>query len=359
LFASTTAYAAPVPFSVVVTGNTQRVWGHLVSSSYFSTLGVRPALGRYFDPNETSDGGVPLVVVSHRFWLERLGGEASVIGKPLRVGGRRLTVIGVAPPDFLGASPLLFPLDIWMTVSAGRGVAPELGDNTLERRDVKMFFVVGRLKQGISWSRAEAEIEATAEQFERDRLDIDKNASRRHAIRLTQGGKLFPIRKQDLPFFTSFFTIVAGLVMLIACSNVANMLLARAARRRREIAIRLAMGASRWRLIRQLLTESVVLAMAAGVVGFLGARWLMSLASQVQMPFPMPDAQVLLLTIALTLCTGILFGLAPAIEAAKTDVAPALKEGTNLLFRKHRRFSLRNLLIVWQVAGSLHTVIRT
>jgi macrolide transport system ATP-binding/permease protein len=153
---------------------------------------------------------------------------------------------------------------------------------------------------------------------------------------------------------------MAGLVMLIACSNVANVMLARATVRRREIAVRLAVGASRARLIRQLLTESMVLALAAGVVGFLASRWVMALGSQVKMPFPMPiefdfrpDGHVLLLTLTLSLCTGLVFGLAPALQATKTDLAHALKEGGNLLFGGRHRFSLRNGLIVWQVAGSL------
>jgi predicted permease len=360
LFVSTMAYAAPVPFAVDVGGNTHRAWGHLVNSSYFSTLGVRPALGTYFDPSEQRNDRAPTVVVSHRFWQDRLGGDPLMIGKNLRVDGRPFTILGVAQADFLGASPLLFPADIWMPVTAGRSVAPELADNALERRDISMFFVVGRLKSGISTPRAEAELDATAERFEQDRVDFDKNTQKHRRILLAEGGKLFPLRKQDLPFFTSFFTIMAALVMLIACSNVANMMLARAARRRREIAIRLAMGASRGRLIRQLLTESMVLAIAAGVVGFVASLWLMTLASQVQMPFPMPvaydlrpDAHVLVLTVVLSLCTGLLFGLAPALQATRADLVSALKDGGNLFFRTHRRVSLRNLLIVWQVAGSL------
>jgi predicted permease len=360
LFASTMAYAAPVPFAVEIAGNTQRIWGHLVSPSYFATLGVRPTLGRYFGPGEEQNSRMPAIVVSHRFWQDRLGGDPSIVGKSLRLDGRPFTILGVAQADFLGASPLLFPADIWMPVSAGRGVVPELADNALERRDVTMFFVVGRLKSGISTSRAEVELDAIAQQFERDRVDVDRDSQKHRRILLAEGGKLFPLRKQDLPFFTSFFTIVAALVMLIACSNVANMMLARASRRRREIAIRLAMGASRGRLVRQLLTESIVVAAAAGVVGFFASLWLMTLASQVQMPFPMPvaydfrpDAHVLVLTFVLSLCTALLFGLAPALQATRTDLAPALKEGANLFFPTHRRFSLRNLLIVWQVAGSL------
>jgi predicted permease len=359
LFAASMAYAAPVPFGVGLGNKTERYWGHLASASYFSALGVQPELGTFFGAAQERDGQAPVIVVSHRFWRDRLGADQLAIGKTVRINGQACTVSGVAPDGFLGASPLLFPADVWMTAAAGRGIAPELADNALERRDAAMFFVVGRLKPGIALPRAEAELDAVAQQFERDRMDVDNKHEHRR-VSLVEGGKLFPLRKQDLPFFTSFFTIVAALVTLIACSNVANMMFARAARRRREIAVRLAMGASRGRLIRQLLTESMLLALVAGAVGFLASVWLMTLSSQVEMPFPMPvaydlrpDGRVLALTFVLTVCTGLLFGLAPALQATNTDVAPALKEGANLFFRKHRQFSLRNLLIVWQVAGSL------
>jgi macrolide transport system ATP-binding/permease protein len=359
LFSSSMAYAAPVPFAVSLGGNTERTWGHLVTSSYFSTLGVRPALGSFFHPSQDVQGHAPIIVVSHRFWRDRLGGDPSVIGKTLRINGRPTTVIGVAPDEFLGASPLLFAADLWMPVSVGGGIAPELSDNALERQDVPMFFVVGRVRAGVTIPRAEAELDAVAQQFDRDRIDVDSTRKGRRVL-LVEGGKLLPLRKQDLPFFTSFLAIMAAMITLIACANVANMMLARAAGRRREIAVRLALGASRARLIRQLLTESMMLAIAAGVAGFLASTWLMTLGSQVRMPFPMPvafdfrpDGGVLLLTIAVSLCTGLVFGLAPALQATRTDLGSALKEGGNLFFRAHRRFRLRNVLMVSQVAGSL------
>lgn len=359
LFSSAMAYAAPVPFAVSPGGHTERTWGHLVAASYFSTLGVRPALGTFFHRAHEAQGQAPIVVVSHRFWRDRLDGDPLAIGKALRINGQPATVIGVAPDDFLGASPLLFPADLWMPVSVGGGIAPELADSALERRDVAMFFVVGRLRSGITIPRAEAELDAVARQLERDVVDAD-SAQKGRRILLVEGGKLLPLRKQDLPFFTSFLAIMATLIMLIACANVANMMLARAAGRRREIAVRLALGASRARITRQLLTESMMLAIAAGVAGFLASTWLMTLGSQVRMPFPMPvafdfrpDGRVLLLTLALSLSTGLVFGLAPALQTTRTGLAPALKEGGYLFFRTHRRVSLRNVLMVSQVAGSL------
>jgi predicted permease len=175
-----------------------------------------------------------------------------------------------------------------------------------------------------------------------------------------EGGKILPIRSKDVPIFTSFLMVLAGLVVLIACANVANMALARATERRKEIAIRLALGASRARLIRQLLTEHMLIAIGAAAVGFPLAEYLMHLASGVRMPYPIPitydltpDFRALWFTLGITVFTGLAFGLAPAWHATRTDFTPALKEGGDLRLRKRRRLSLRNALMLAQMAGSL------
>ena len=365
VFSSTFAYVAPVPFGVSLAGRTERIWGHLVTPSYFPTLGLRPAAGRFFDKQQEQPGQPPVAVVSYRFWQDHLGADPSVIGKTLRVNAHLATIIGVGPKDFLGASPMFFPADIWLPVSVGGRVAPELADNALERRDAAMFQVVGRLKPGITMARAEAELDAAARQVEREFGDVNKYRKDRR-VHLLLAGRLIPIRKQDLPFLTGFVMVLAGLLVLIACANVANMMLARATQRRKEIAVRLALGASRFRLIRQLLTESMLLAAGAGALGFCICAWLMHGASQTKMPTPMPmgydlepDLRVLLFTLALTVLTGLAFGLAPALQATRMDLTPALKEGGNVRFRRHRRLSLRNLLVVQQVAGSLALLLLT
>jgi putative ABC transport system permease protein len=364
LFSSTLAYLAPVPFGVSVSGHTERTWGHLVTPSYFSTLGVRPSLGRLFDE---AQGQSADVVVSDRFWRNHLASDPSIIGKSIRINGNPCTVVGVGPKDFLGASPALFVADLWMPLSTDARIAPELAGNTLERRDLTIFQIVGRLKPGISTARAEAELNAVAdrvaqaEEFQADRREQGRR------VTLVSGGKMLPIRKQDLPFFKEFLMVMAGLVVLIACSNVANMMLARAAGRRREIAVRLALGASRARLIRQLLTESMLVATGAGVLGFILSVWLMRGASQMKMPFPIPisfdmnpDARVLMFTMGLTLFTGLVFGLAPALESTRTDLAPALKQGGNIqVSRSRRRWSLRNGLVLSQMAASLTLLLLT
>jgi predicted permease len=268
-------------------------------------------------------------------------------------------VLGVGPPDFLGVSPMMFPADLWIPVFASGRVVPELAGNALERRDLTMFRVVGRLQRGVAMASAEAALDAVARQMEVENGDANRNQKGRR-VRLVEGGKLVPLRKQDVPFFTSFFMVMAGLVMLIACANVSNMMLARAAGRRQEIALRLSLGASRARLIRQLLTESMIVSAGAGVLGFLASVWLMSLSTQIRMPLPMPmiydlrpDGRVLLFTVALTMLTGLIFGLAPALAATRADLAHVLKQGRTVLLGRHRVLSLRNVLMVSQLGGSL------
>lgn len=362
LFSSTLAYLAPVPFGVSIHGHTERIWGHLVTPSYFSTLGVRPELGRFFATQEPS----PAVVVSYRFWQNHLASDPAVIGRTLRINGHPSVVIGVGPRDFLGASPVLFVADLWMPLSTDPGMAPELAGNALERRDLTIFQIVGRLKPGITIARAEAELNVLADQLaQADEFQADRKEQARR-VQLLSGGKMLPIRKQDLPFFKEFLMVMAGLVVLIACSNVANMMLAKAAGRRREIAVRLALGAGRARLIRQLLTESMLVAAGAGVLGFIVSVWLMRWASHMRMPLPIPvsfdmspDVRVLMFTLALTVFTGLVFGLAPALAATRTDLAPALKQGANIQLPRHRRWSLRNGLVLCQTAASLMLLLIT
>jgi predicted permease len=361
IFSDTFAYIAPVPFGVSNGGRTERTWGHLVTASYFSTLGVRPSSGRFFE----NDREQSVVVVSYRFWREHLGADPSIIGKSLRVNGYPSIVIGVGPKDFLGASPALFVSDLWVPVSVDARMAPELADNALERRDLTMFQVVGRLRPGVTEAAAEAELDAVAQQLAQSYGEAGKDQKGRRVL-LLGGGKILPIRKQDLPFFKEFLLVLGGMVLLIACANVANMMLARAADRRKEIAIRLALGASRARLIRQLLTESMLIAAGAGVPALLLSVWLMHLVSQIRMPLPIPisfdlnpDWRALLFTFGVTLVTGIAFGLAPALQATRADFTPALKEGGNIQLRKHRRFSLRNALVLCQMAASLTLLLLT
>ena len=359
LFSSAAAYIAPVPFAVRSDGGTQRTWGQLVCSTYFSAFGITPYLGRTFDLQDEQPGRASTVVISYRYWQEHLNADSSIIGKTLSVNGHPATLIGIAPAGFLGASPFIFVADLWMPFSVGPAIAPELSDDALNRRDVQMFRVVGRLQPGVTRDQAEAALDAITQQLQQDNAEQGRERNGRRLF-LVDGGKLLPLRKEDQPFFTSFLLLMAALVMLIACSNVANMMLARAMDRRREIAVRLSLGASRARLVRQLLTENMIVASTAGVIGFFLSMWLTHLLSRLRMPFPMPvaynfepDRRVLLFTIAMTVSTGLLFGLAPALQATGSEIAPALKEAGTVYFRRFRSMSLRNLLMISQMAGSL------
>jgi predicted permease len=363
LFANTLAYVAPVPFGVTIDGRTERAWGHLVTPSYFSTLGIRPQLGHLFDGREQAQS--PAVVVSYRFWQNHLGSDPAIVGQTLRVNGHACTILGVGPKDFVGVSPLVFYADLWMPVSVDAQVVPELADRALERRDRKMFQVIGRLQPGVTVARAEAGLDTVIRQLEQSYGEEDRE---RRGLRATllPGGKMFPIRSQDMPMVTALPMMLVGLILLIACSNIANMMLSRAAGRRKEIAIRLALGAGRARLIRQLLTESMLVAIGAGVLGLCLSFWLMNLASQVQMPLAIPvsydlrpDGRALVFTLFLSLFTGLAFGLAPALRATRADLTPALKDTGAALLAGRRRLTFRRLLVLSQVTGSLMLLLLT
>ncbi len=243
------------------------------------------------------------------------------------------------------------------------GFSPcRLADDTLERRDKSIFHVLVRLQPGVTPQRVEAELDTMARQIEQGTHDAGRHRSGRR-ITLLPGGKLMPTRREGLP---GYCAVLGGIILLIASANVANMLLARAAERRKEIALRLAIGASRARLVRQLLAECALIAAGAGVLGILGATSLTKSASVVELPFPVPlhfyfspDARVLGFTFALTAFTALAFGLAPAVQATGAGLTSGLKEGGNVVSRRLRRLSLRNLLVISQVAGSLALLLIT
>ena len=273
-------------------------------------------------------------------------------------------IVGVAPKGFQGASPMMFVADLWLPVSAGAAIAPELADDALERPQLTMFQFLGRRRPGVTPAQIETALDTVLRQLLRDSGHPATESG--HLVWVASGGKLIPTRERDRGLFTFLPMVVIALLLLIACSNVVNMLLARALDRRREVAVQLAMGASRARLIRQLIMESLLIASGAGALGFALTCWLMHLLSRLRLPHAMPvqfnvevDWRVLVFTIGLTALTGLAIGLLPAIQATRAELVPALKEGSNFQMRRRRAFSARNLLVVSQMAGSLTLLLVT
>ncbi|MBX9601617.1 MAG: ABC transporter permease [Bryobacteraceae bacterium] len=361
-FATLAAYLAPVPFVVNWGAGPERAWGHLVTADYFATLGVAPYLGRLIGP-EDKPGGLPVAVLSHRYWRDKLGARRDIAGSSIRINGQAVTVIGVGPPDFLGASPMMAAADLFLPTSIQTRVAPELGSGALTDRRVAAFQLFGRLRPGVKVSEAENALDTMARNLEQQRNDPGKDHKGRR-VTLLPGGRLIPVRDEDLPTVTAFPAILVGLMLWIASANVATMLLARALARRKEIAVRLAIGAGRGRILRQLLTESMLLAIAGGAVGLLFAYWSNSTTEWFRPIIPnYMDLQLRIswtaagVTFLLSALTGILFGLAPALAATRSDIASALKSGGAT--RGFRWFSTRNILVLQQVAGSLALLLMT
>ena len=365
LFTGVAAYQGPVPFNVSLAGATaasitkaERIFGHIVSPEYFSVIGVRAARGRTFDPQIDKPGNAPVVFLSDRFWRERMNQDAGAVGRSIRVNGQTATIIGIGPEDFLGVVPIS-PAEIFVPTTSPAAMVPELAGDTLHQPASKFFSALVRLAPGVTLKSAEAALDTVTRRLDADSLDPARNVKGRR-VTLLPGGKVVPLPREIVPVVLALNIVLIGLVVGIACMNLANMQLARATTRRREVAIRLSVGASRFRLIRQLLTENVLLALIGGGVGVLLAFWVASVFEKLKLPLdvPMnlnvtPSWRALLFTFAVSLASGITFGLAPALTATRSDLSSTLKEGALAQTRGFRRFGLRNLLMVAQVAGSL------
>jgi predicted permease len=340
-----------VPMSLSRSGSNERLWGYLVSGNYFDVLGVRAAQGRMFTQEEDrAPGAHPVVVLSHGCWQRRFGGDPNLVGETITINNHSFTVVGVAPPEFNG-TVLIFTPEIYAPINMAKQIEP--GANWLENRNNGVIFALGRLKPDVTVAQAKAAFDALAVQFGREYPGFEDIR-----FNISPPGLVVPMLRNATLGFTGVLLAVVGLVLLIACVNLANLLLARAARRRKEIAVRLSLGASRFRLIRQLLTESVMLAAAGAALGLLLAWRLVELVKAFKPPVdfsltidPKLDWRVLVFTALVSLVAGVLFGLIPAWQATKPDLVPALKDETGI--GGYRRSRLRNGLIVAQVALSL------
>jgi len=351
LFASAAAYHGPLPFNISLSSSdkNQRVFGHLVSPEYFSVIGVSPARGRTFDPQLEKPGAPPAVFISDRFWRNRLDSDPNAVGRSIRVNGQTATIVGIGPKDFLGVIPVA-PAEIFVPSSAPEAMVPELTGDVIHNREAKSFRALLRLAPGVNWLSAEAAVDTLVRNLEPDAKPRPKRMT------LLPGGRMMPIPSTLRSVLLTMTLLMDGMILAIACMNLANMQVARTAARRREVAIRISVGASRFRLIRQFLTESVLLASAGGLAGILVAYWSAAAFKHMQLPMPFPvdfditpDWRTLVLTIAVAVACGIGFGISPAMVTTRTD----------LTLRRYRTFGTRNLTMLSQVAGSLILILVT
>lgn len=341
----------------------RQVAGLLVNANYFDVLGVKPTLGRFFLPDEdTKPGGDNAVVISHSLWSNKMGSDPNIVGRTLTLNATSFTVIGVAPKGFKGIFTI-GPADvIWMPVSMyGQVLSGFIKDNFRDRRFLNSV-VVGRLKPGVTAGEAEAHLRTIASRLSQEYPK--ENGGRSVAVSALADAAVGVNQHDQFVIAGALMMGIVGLILLIACVNLANLLLARGARRQREISIRAAVGASRLRLVRQLLTESIALSLVGGVVG-LGLAYLGKYALWAYRPPFLEqgdlklalDSHVLLFTFGLALLTGIVFGLAPAIKGSRADLATTLNAGGRSGSATWTRGSLRSILVISEVSLALITLV--
>lgn len=332
------------------------LFGEVVTGNYFDLLGVRPQIGRAFLPEENETPGThPVVVLGNGFWTRRFAADPAIVGKTIRLNGVAFDVIGVAPADYRGLIPGL-SVDFWAPAMMSGAVMPDVPD-TLTGRISRQFMLHGRLRDGVELEQAQASLATLASRLEASYPESNEG----HVFTVLRAAdvRLHPRIDRVVTPVAALLLTVVGLVLLIACTNLAGLLLARASDRRKEIAVRLALGARRRHIVAQLLGESIVLSLSGAAAGLLLASWLTGLI----MSFRPPalsfltldlgiDHRVLGFTFALAIGAGLFFGMVPALQVSKPELSRSLKDDAGVVWRA-RRVSLRNILIVGQVAVSM------
>ena len=359
VFAGVTGFS-PRPAAVGSDDNLERIAAEVVTDNYFQVLGTRLTLGRGFGPEQRVKGGEPVAVISHALWQRRFASDPAILGKPVRMNAREFTIIGVAPAGFAGSLRGLVT-DVWVPAALGSYLG--MSDDFTSRGD-RSALIYARLAPGVTIEQARSRMAVVARQlaaaYPQAWIDVTRQGRRISVLPEAETRIPPQIRGPALGFAALLMGTVA-LVLLVCCANVAGLLLARAASRLKEVGIRISLGASRGRIIRQMLIESVLLAALGGVVGTAASVWagraLMAAGTPSQVPVPIslnltPDYRVLGFTLVVTLLTGLVFGLAPALRASRADVVTALKTDTPALRLGGRRFSLHGALVVGQVSLS-------